>query len=691
MRGMMKKSLLDRITSLMMTRGKYKWLVHVFFYTIGLSPVVLLAVFSLYSAYTELTYLTVQRQEDEVRILAGHLREDLEKLITQGSDILSANPAIHVLVTQQRWEEAANQLAPLVNDSPYIDRIFLTDTEGNELAAFPLLRGGVGQNYAHREWYHGVSLDWEPYVSSIYERGAEPQKDVIAVAIPIKNSLAQPIGILVFQMLPQVLTDASFSLQATFSGEFYYIDGNNALVNKSTSLNEAATASLESLGLHLEGSGVQVRNPLSNTDAFLSWAPVPGFDWKVMILSHYQDFFLIRTNVLKNLGVVYATIALIALLITYLLIRFVNLLDGYRQVNQVYLEGIGDGVCAIDRFWNITLWNHMAEELSGWKASEVLGRPLREYLKLVRADDQQENIRFIEETMLYGKQHDMENDTLLITRSGAQLPVADSCAPLFDDEGRVRGAILVFRDVTKERELAKLRKEFISLASHELRTPLTAIRGYADLLINGDAGKLSTKQHDMLSTMIMAADKMNELINGMLNISRIDLGTIAVEPKIVDAKHLFEKTLLEFIPQIKQKKINVKKEFDDSIGGILVDPQIMSVVLRNLISNAVKFTPKQGKIVLGMHHVANYIQLTVSDTGIGIPKKDQEKVFSRLFRASNTSAHEGTGLGLYTTKKVLEQAGCEIWFKSVEGEGSTFYVSIPRDGMTRHEGIKGLA
>ncbi|MES2437073.1 MAG: ATP-binding protein [Patescibacteria group bacterium] len=249
------------------------------------------------------------------------------------------------------------------------------------------------------------------------------------------------------------------------------------------------------------------------------------------------------------------------------------------------------------------------------------------------------------------------------------------------------------QNITKEREIDRAKTEFVSLASHQLRTPLSTINWYAEMLLAGDAGKLTPDQTQYIQEIYTGNQRMVELVNALLNVSRIDLGTFAVEPEPTDITKISESLLTELIPMIKTREVMVDKKYAENIPLISLDPKLIRIVLQNLLTNAIKYTPPKGNVTIDISNNKSSLQIKVADTGYGIPKAQQSKIFSKLFRADNVREKEtdGTGLGLYIVKSIIEQSGGKISFKSEENKGTVFTVTLPLKGMKKKEGVKGLS
>ena len=243
------------------------------------------------------------------------------------------------------------------------------------------------------------------------------------------------------------------------------------------------------------------------------------------------------------------------------------------------------------------------------------------------------------------------------------------------------------------RSLDLAKDEFVSIASHQLRTPLTALKGYTGMLLDEDVGPINDKQREYLTEMKNANDRMINLITALLNVSRVDLGVFAVEPEPVNLAEVAESVLKENEARISNKKLTVTINFKKDLPLINADLNIVRMILQNLISNAMKYTPAKGKIIFDIKKDGQNILISVADTGCGIPKNIQSKIFTKMFRADNARIKDpdGTGLGLYIIKETIEKTGGKIWFESPgENKGSTFYVTIPLKGMKKKEGTRRL-
>lgn len=367
-----------------------------------------------------------------------------------------------------------------------------------------------------------------------------------------------------------------------------------------------------------------------------------------------------------------------------------TLSETVRKKDEAILASIGDAVFAIDTQNQITLFNPAAAKISGYSEQEALGKPYNDILHFVNSSGSP-NYSFIKRA-LKGHLSSMKSDTRLIRKNGSFIDIANSAAPIIDSEGVLQGAIVVFRDVSSERALEQAKSEFVSLASHQLRTPLSAINWYSEMMLDQDTGKLTKDQQEYMKEIYEGNQRMIELVDSLLNVSRLEVGKLKNDPQDVSMVELADSLEKEMQTSIITKNLTLTRNIQPKLPIVSADPKLVRMIVQNLLSNAVKYTPPKGKVTLTMHKATedeikkagikdtgNFLFISVSDTGYGIPKEQQGKIFEKLFRADNVRKMdvEGTGLGLYIVKEVAKKLGGDIWFESTESIGTTFYVVIP--------------
>lgn len=369
-------------------------------------------------------------------------------------------------------------------------------------------------------------------------------------------------------------------------------------------------------------------------------------------------------------------------------------LESEQQQLTTIIDGIGDGVFVIDEHKTIKVFNKMAEKISGYTIKEAIGKPYHEILQFVDEETGEPQAGFIHDVFKSGKIQTMPKHVNLITKNGMQIPVADSAAPLKGKNGKVHGAVIVFRDITLEHSVDKAKTEFVSLASHQLRAPLTAIHWNAELLLNSDIGKLNKQQRETAKEIFEGTERMTGLVKALLNVSRIELGTFAIEPEDVNLKDLINIVLKEQSHKIEEKDLTVNVKYTRSLKKYSGDKKLLLILFQNLISNATKYNKQGGSIDIAIKEskTKNTLTIQIKDSGIGIPKEQQANIYEKLFRADNTEQtnESGTGLGLYIVKAIVTESEGTIEFSSVENKGTTFTITLPLGGMKPKEGSKPL-
>ena len=352
------------------------------------------------------------------------------------------------------------------------------------------------------------------------------------------------------------------------------------------------------------------------------------------------------------------------------------------------LANVGDGIIATDQDGCIITSNDSAQEMLGFTHEDVVGKPAIEVLTLT--DEKNQPMPIGQRPMILalstGKKSVLpRNPTYYLTRKdGSRFAVGITVTP-YVLNNKIIGTIVVIRDITIEKNIDKAKTEFVSLASHQLRTPLAAINWYTEMLVKGDVGTMTPEQKEFLDIIYTSNHRMIALVNSLLNVSRIELGTLAIDPEEIEIVAVAESVLAELAPKIAEKKIEVHTSYNPDKIMMNADPKLINILFQNLLSNAVKYNKNGGKVTLNVEQTADGFHIIVEDTGLGIPRNDQSRIFEKLFRAENVRASEteGTGLGLYLVKSIVENCKGTLQFQSEEQKGTRFAIHLPPEGMPR--------
>lgn len=346
---------------------------------------------------------------------------------------------------------------------------------------------------------------------------------------------------------------------------------------------------------------------------------------------------------------------------------------------EALFASIGEGIIATDGEGKITRINQAALKLLRMHKENVLHKQFLSVI-IARHDNGDAIDQFDRPIMhAYLTGNTINARTLYQCGDDELLPVHVTVSPIIY-KNRPIGSIQVFRDLTEEIEADKLKSDFISIASHQLRTPLSAINMYTRMLRDGLAGPVSSEQLPYIDTVLTSVERMNVLIDTLLNITRIEAGGIHIKIQPIYLVKLTREIVTEFVPAAKAKSITLNTDLPHQMKPVETDSLLIREVCVNLLSNAIKYTPPGGTVNFELTETEKTVQWKVSDTGYGIPLNEQKRIFLKFFRAANITRKDvsGTGLGLYLIKNIAEALGGELRFESVEDQGSTFYFIIPK-------------
>ncbi len=361
-----------------------------------------------------------------------------------------------------------------------------------------------------------------------------------------------------------------------------------------------------------------------------------------------------------------------------------------QQKDEAILSSIGEGLILYSPHGIIERVNAAALRMLGHDEDEVVGKRFIDVLKA--ADSNKKSISQNRRPSVLAVQKNIALNTKLVyeRKDGSIFPVEITVAPIMA-HGRTIGAIEVFRDITQEEALDQAKTDFISLASHQLRTPLTTNKWYLEMLLSGDAGKLRPSQSEFVQKINTSNEHLIELVVSLLNVTRIESGRLSINPKLTDFHKLISSVVDSVQPKLKSKKQTITIEVQP-LPKISLDENMIRQVVLNLLTNAIKYSPEKTKIAIKAEQNGSYVQCEVKDEGYGIPPDQQKDMFSKFFRAKNTSEKEpeGNGLGLYLVKQIVGASGGKIWFDSAQNKGTSFYFTLPLKGMHAKKGEVAL-
>ena len=358
--------------------------------------------------------------------------------------------------------------------------------------------------------------------------------------------------------------------------------------------------------------------------------------------------------------------------------------------SEVVINAIADGVMALDNQGTIQLINPSAQQIMGWGKQDALSLNYKSVLKLV--DNKNAELTAandpISEVLATNKEA-VRDDLALMTKSGKKRLVSVVVSPV----GQIgSGVIVVFRDITSEKEEERQQAEFISTASHEMRTPVASIEGYLGLALNPATAQIDDKARDFITKAHESAQHLGRLFQDLLDVSKAEDGRLSNNPKVVDVVAFVHDIVQGLTPRAEAKGLRMHyKPAPQESGDKLIERHLNPVyyanvdndhlreVTSNLIENAIKYTPS-GQVTIDIQGDGEHVVISIADSGIGIPKEDQAHLFQKFYRVDNSDTREigGTGLGLYLCRRLAETMNGRIWVESEYRQGSTFFLEIPR-------------
>lgn len=339
-----------------------------------------------------------------------------------------------------------------------------------------------------------------------------------------------------------------------------------------------------------------------------------------------------------------------------------------KNKTSLIIQNFTDGILVFDKKEKISLINPQITTFFRIKPSELIGKSLDDLSKISDLNPLVEVLK--KETKKIFRKEVQIKENLILEITSVSLT----------KNGENFGKLVILHDITREKTIERIKTEFVSISAHQLRTPLSAIKWTLHMILEGDLGPINIEQKEFLEKIYKSNERMINLINDLLDVSRIEEGRYIYHLTWVDLSQVVDSVINMFEDEIKKKDLRVlfQKPFQKT-PKVLVDEEKIKLAIQNLLENSIKYTRKNGEILIFLEPLKKEIKFSIKDNGLGIPKNQQWRVFSKFFRGSNVIQIEpdGTGLGLFITKNIIEAHGGKIWFESEEGKGTTFYFTLP--------------
>jgi PAS domain S-box-containing protein len=665
-------------------------------------PVILIGVFAYLQAYRDLTEFTFSRRQSIAFLAANALEQRFDRLTDIGVS-LATRVRFRRLVTERKWLEAIEILKDVREDFPFIDRLFLADLTGTLMADTPALPGVRGKNFSVRDWYQGVSKKWSPYISDVYQRTAEPRHSVIAVSVPIKTDEKKTVGILVLQVRLEALIGWSKSVEVGPSGFVYFVDRKGQLAAHPKLPSQGNVVDYSSVPVvqkALRGqSGVEIFfNAFENEERIAAYAPIPSIGWGVIAAEPTRTAFVRRDNNLTDLLMRYGFISLMSCVLAFVIIRvvaareraeaekqrFENLLNSVIENNPVmiFLKDAKD--------LRFVLFNQAAEGITGYLRAELIGKNDHDLFPAEEADFFAAKDR---EVLARGEVLDIPEESIHTKHRGVRFLHTRKIA-LLDQNGEPQYLLGVSEDITERKraeesvrrlngdlqsQSAQLQaanqelEAFSYSVSHDLRAPLRSIDGFSQALLEDYADKVDEQGKDYLQRVRASTQRMAELIDDLLNLSRVSRGKMRLET--VNLSAMARNIAAELQQAEPQRRVDLVVAEGMVVNG---DSGLLKAALENLIGNAWKFTGKRrdARIEFGVTQQDGNRDYFVRDNGAGFDAAYAAKLFGAFQRLHDAREFPGTGIGLATVQRIIHRHGGRIWAEGKPNEGAAFYFTL---------------
>ena len=698
----MAKELKELLRDLLVKAGKNDKNIRIAISLAIVLPVVLIAAVAYFRTYQELTEFTLSRRQSIADLAASVLEQKLERLTDIGVS-LATRVRFRQLVSDGKWDEAIEILHGVSKDFPVIERIFLADNTGTLMADAPAVPAVRGKNFAGRDWYQGVVNGWQPYISGVYQRAAEPRYSVIAAAIPIKAEKEKTVGILVLQVRLDTLIDWSKSIKVGGAGFVYVVDKHGRLAAHPKILLQSQILDYSTVPVVqkvLRGQkGVEISfNPLEKEERVAAYAPIGGSGWGVIATEPTTSAFQKRDEDLKELLVRYGFIFLMSCVLAYVILRAVSARQR-AEADRQRVEKLMNSVIENNpvmiflkdaKDLRFMLFNKAAEEITGFKRDELIGKSDHDLFTNNEADFFTAKDRHV---LRQRDVLDIPEQTIQTRHAGLRVLHTRKMA-LLDDTGDPQYLLGVSEDITERKraeesirqlnidlqkqsdQLQAANKEleaFSYSVSHDLRAPLRSIDGFSQALQEDYADKLDSEGKDHLRRVRASTQRMGQLIDDMLNLSRITRGEMRCESIDLTA-------MAEVIAADLQKTAPGRDvEFVISEGLVVQgDARLLRIMLDNLLNNAWKYTSKQprARIEVGFAQNNGQSAYFVRDDGVGFDMAYAGKLFGAFQRLHGMAEFSGTGIGLATVQRIIHRHGGRVWAQGKVDQGATFYFTI---------------
>jgi PAS domain S-box-containing protein len=563
------------------------------------------------------------------------------------------------------------------------------DLSGNLVASTPG-PAPEGTSVANAHWFTTIVASEGPYVSNFSRTQGQGGTVEIGAPVEIEDTMA---GVAVGTLPSSVIAGWIRHALPGQERAIYVLDDRRQIIAGPSELpmTGATLASLPAVEDALEGrsGAAEYVTPIRLQSNLVTYTPLPEYH-EILLVVHPVRFAtylaaLFYDKLVLIALIVFALAAVSGILLRsafHSYLRYTQEVERGRTKTEALLTSIGEGVFAVDAGMLIIEFNRAAALLSGWQPQQALGRPYQEIVQWVDEMAGTPAPDPVQRAMQEKRPLRLPRGLLMVRRDGARFPAALNAAPVLDDQGNVGGCVVVFSDVSQERELDRMKTEFISIASHQLRTPMSAVKGALALLLEEVLGPLAPDQKEYIRRAYEANERLISLANDLLNIGRIEQGRLQLSREPIEIGKLVEGVVSDYQPRAARYHIRLTAELPQQALTVYGDAVRLREVFGNLIDNAIKYTPENGQVEVraGTDDAEPAgVVVEVSDNGVGIPEDKLPSLFQKFSRVQNPLSNRefGSGLGLYFAHSIVELHQGRIEVKSAIGKGTTFRVHLP--------------
>ncbi len=705
-----------------------KWRVILSGLIITAIPIIGLTVFIYFQSANYIENIVITENQQSALAVSDDIKEKIDNEVRLGNLLVIRRSLIAAIKSTDR-KEITRHLKEYIEHSVTIETAFITNSRGILLAIYPDDPSLVDRDFSQRDWYKGVSKNWQPYASEFYLRAVTPQRYVFSISIPIRADDNSIIGILGLQPEENYVKNAVSYIHAPQNQTAYVVDKNGNLIYHPKYIVDRIIdfSSIPAVQKVKQGkAGVETFSSHDGQRMLAAYHPVEGNGWGVVVERLEKEAFAPLREITFGL-VAFASMMLLTGVyfahkrseLIYSLQKFTEELetrvkdrtaelnnsniqlsleiDERKQAEQkierlriekeLLLNSAGEGIFGLDSDGNHTFVNPVAAEMLGYAIEELLNKHSHAMCHHTKADGSPypEDECPIYKAFKDGSVHHVR-DEVFWRKDHSSFPVAYTSTPIKED-GKLVGAVVTFRDITERKraeeklthamvELARSNAEleqFAYIASHDLQEPLRMVSSFVQLLEKRYKGKLDQDADDFINYAVDGANRMQRLITDLLAYSRV--GSRGKQFKPVSSEVALDRALSNLQVIIKQSGAVVTR---DPLPVVMGDDIQLGQLFQNLIGNAIKFCGDRAPYI----HISADQQegewvFSICDNGIGIEPEYLGRIFLIFQRLHDRKKYPGTGIGLAICKKVVERHGGGIWADSKSGGGSTFYFTIP--------------